>query len=280
MMRILLSQVALVLLALAFACVPAHGAPAGAALPRPAHVVIVVEENRSLWQIEGDRRAPYLNALMRQGALFTDAHGVTHPSLPNYLALFAGVTNTNRDDCPAIGFDRNAPNLASALRGAGFSFAGYAESLPRAGFAGCWAGPYARKHAPWVEFANVPGEANQPFSALPAYDKLPTVSFVIPNVDNDMHDGTIAQADAWLSTKIAPLVQWGASHNTLLIVTWDEGYDNANHIPTIFVGPMVKAGRYSERVDHYRVLRTIEEMYGLPFTGRAAAVDAIRDCWR
>jgi len=264
---------------LAFGAGGASAAPN--ALPRPAHVVVIVEENKSGWQIVGNRRnAPYINELIDRGALFTHAHGVSHPSLPNYFALFAGVTNTNRDDCPALGIPRDAPNLASELHAAHLSFAGYSESLPEPGFIGCWAGRYARKHAPWVHFSNVPPSENLPFSRFPAYDNLPTVSFVIPDVEDDMHDGSIAEGDAWLSKKLGPLVEWAATHDTLIVLTWDEGNDPFNTIPTIFYGPMVQPGRYAERVDHYRVLRTLEDLYGLPHAGQSGSVTPIADCWR
>lgn len=250
------------------------------ALPRPAHVVVVLEENKSGWQIDGDKNAPYLNELLQGGAYFTNSHGVTHPSLPNYLALFAGVTNTNKDRCPAVGFSRSAPNLATELRAAHLSFASYAQGLPAIGSDVCWAGDYARKHAPWTEFDNVPRSEELPFSAFPSFDRLPTLAFVIPNLQNDMHNGSIEQGDAWFARNLGPLVAWARNHDALVIVTWDEGNDPQNTIPTIFVGPMVRRGRYAESIDHYRVLRTIEDMYGLPHAGRSDLVAPVSDCWR
>jgi acid phosphatase len=103
---------------------------------------------------------------------------------------------------------------------------------------------------------------------------------IIPNVNNDMHDGTIAMGDAWLARNIAPLLDWGAKHDTLFVLTWDEGFDSSNNIPTLFFGPMVKPGAYKEPVDHYMVLRTIEDLLQLPPTGAAAHKMAISDCWR
>ncbi|MFY9778875.1 MAG: alkaline phosphatase family protein [Candidatus Baltobacteraceae bacterium] len=257
------------------------GGPASAAaVPRPAHAVVIVEENHTFAQIVGNPDAPFLNSLARQGAVFSDAHGVTHPSLPNYFALFAGRTNDNGDGCPATGISANAPNLASELLAAHLTFNGYAESLPERGWTGCWAGKYARKHVPWVHFSNVPRELSLPFSDFPQYDRLPTVSFVIPDVDDDMHDGTVKEADEWLAKRLGPLFAWARRNDTLVVLTWDEGYDDPNDIPTIFVGPMVKPGRYSERIDHYRVLRTLEDAYHLAPTGKAARVAPIADCWR
>lgn len=256
---------------------------AASSVPRPAHVVVVIEENHALAEIVGNRAAPYMNALARQGAVFTSSYAITHPSLPNYFALFAGRTNNNGDDCPATGIPANAPNLATALAAAHLSFTGYAEGLPEPGSLACWAGNYARKHAPWVQFTNLAQKTQSlPFTALPKnYDALPTVAFVIPDVMHDMHDGTIAQADAWLSARVAPLVRWAQTHDTLVILTWDEDdLSSENRIPTIFVGPMVKPGRYAERITHYRVLRTIEEMYGLPHLAHSAETAPISDCWR
>jgi acid phosphatase len=255
-------------------------AEAGSPLPRPSHVVVIVEENKTLAQIDGSGSAAYINSLARRGALFTNARGVTHPSLPNYLALFSGLTNDNGDGCPATGISPTAPNLASELLAAHLSFTGYAEALPGEGSTVCAAGTYARKHAPWVAFSNVPASDNKPLRALPAFDALPTVAFLIPDVDDDMHDGTIAAGDEWLRKHLAPLMKWADAHDTLVVLTWDEGYDQRNTIPTIFYGPMVKPGRYAQPIDHYNVLRTLEDMYGLAHTGRAGAAVPIEGCWR
>ncbi len=266
--------------ALAFALFALGGAATAATLPRPAHVVVVIEENRTLREIIAGQKAPYLTALAKTGALFTEAHAETHPSLPNYFALFAGLTNVNGDGCPAVGISPAAPNLASELLAAGLTFAGYSEGLPSTGFRGCSAGQYARKHAPWVQFTNVPAALHHPLTDLRSFDALATVTFVVPDLDDDMHDGTIEMGDAWARTHLGPLVAWADAHDTLVVVTWDEGFDATNSIPTMFAGPMVRAGMYPERVDHYRLLRTLEEMYGLAPTGRAATAEPIADCWR
>jgi acid phosphatase len=248
-------------------------------LPRPAHVVIVVEENHAYSQIIGASAAPYINSLARAGALFTNAHGVTHPSLPNYLALFSGSTQGVHDDSCAHSF--HGPNLATALQAAGFQFTGYSEGLPAAGSTGCSSGSYARKHNPWVYFSNVAATANQPFSRFPSnYTALPTVAMVIPNQSNDMHNGSIQQGDSWLRQHIDGYAQWAQSHNSLLIVTWDEDdFSHSNWIPVIFVGPMVRPGQDSTSINHYTVLRTLEAMYGASPTGGAGA-RVITSIWR
>lgn len=257
-------------------------AVAGKLPPAPSHVVVVVEENKEYSDIVGARSAPYLNELIARGALFTRSYGVAHPSQPNYLALFAGITDTNGDGCPPRGIDTNAPNLATELRAVHRSFGGYSEDLPAAGSQVCWSGEYGRKHVPWADFDNVLPSENLPLTALPQnYDALPTVSFIIPNMLNDMHSASIARGDAWLKTHVGPIVGWAMTHNALVIVTWDESDDAVdNHIPTIFIGPMVRPGRYEEPVTHYSVLRTIEDFYKTEHAGRSAGVPPVSDVWR
>ena len=106
------------------------------------------------------------------------------------------------------------PNLASELLAAHLTFNGYAESLPERGWTGCWAGKHARRHVQWVHFSNVPRELSLPFSDFPQYDRLPTVSFVIPDVDDDMHDGTVKEADEWLAKRLGPLFAWARRNDT------------------------------------------------------------------
>jgi acid phosphatase len=212
----------------------------------------------------------------------TQAYAEAHPSEPNYLALFAGDTfGLNSDACPVNA--GGGPNLGAELLAAGHTFVGFSEDLPATGSPVCTAGKYARKHVPWANFTNVPPETSVSFAAFNArtdYASLPTVSFVIPNLDNDMHDGTIAQADTWLATNLARYANWAVANNSLLIVTWDEDDNGANNqIPTMVYGAHVRPGSYAEPISHYNVLSTIEEMYGLPKTGLAANAPAIADIW-
>jgi hypothetical protein len=236
----------------------------------------VVLENHSYSEILDGSQAPFIASLAASGAVFTQSFAVTHPSQPNYLALFSGSTQGITDDsCPHI---FATPNLASELAAAKYSFAGYSEGLPAPGFTGCSSGSYARKHNPWVNFSNVPASVNLPFSAFPGnYASLPTVSFVIPDLEHDMHDGTIGQADQWLSGHLGGYAAWAPAHRSLLIVTADEDdYSADNQVATVVVGAFVRPGRYSERIDHYRVLRTLTDAYHLAPLGHASA---ITDIW-
>jgi len=261
--------------------VPAVPAPGGSvSLPSPHHVVIVIEENKSYAQIIGNRAAPYINRLAARGALFTQSYGIAHPSQPNYLALFSGRPNRNGDSCVFNDPRPDAPNIGSELIAAHRTFVGFAEGLPAPGSTACSAGQYARKHAPWTHFTNVPAEDSKPLTALGDYAALPTLAYVVPDVLNDMHSASIERGDAWLQRTLEPLVTWAMHNDTLVILTWDESSAAlTNHIPTIFIGPMVQPGRYSTTVSHYRVLRTIEEFYHVPALGGATSVAPITEIW-
>jgi phosphatidylinositol-3-phosphatase len=271
------------------AIAPTVPASAGS-VPRFDHVVIVVMENKNEDAIIGrPAEAPYLNKLASGGAVFSNSYAVAHPSQPNYLALFSGSTHgVTSDDCPQN--LRNAPNLGSELIGAGQTFAGYSESMPSTGYAGC--GSYfslghIRTHNPWADFSNVPAASNRTFASFPAnYASLPTVSFVIPNLCHDMHYCSRDTGDSWIQSHLSGYAGWAQSRNSLLIVTWDEdgtilglGGDG-NKIPTLFYGAHVRPGTYGEKTGHYGVLRTVEDMYGLPHAGASASAAPITDVWQ
>lgn len=258
----------------------AQSAEGPATLPLPSHVVVVMEENHSYSEIIGSSQAPYINTLASEGALFTSSYGVGHPSEPNYLAIFSGSTQGVTSDACPLTFSTS--NLGHELVASKRKFTGYSEGLPSPGSKVCTSGEYARKHVPWTDFSDLASSVNQPFTAFPTnYANLPTISFVMPDLLDDMHDGTIQQGDTWLNRHLSAYVNWAKTNNSLLIVTWDEDDGSAgNHIATIFVGPMVKPGKYSEKISHYNVLRTLEAIYGVPYLGKAASVTTITDVWQ
>jgi phosphatidylinositol-3-phosphatase len=241
-------------------------AGAGASIPTLDHIVVVVMENHSFSQVIGNPEAPFTNQLARGGALFTQSLAVAHPSEPNYLALFSGSTQGVKDDGRYL-FD--APTLAGQLRAAGKRFIGYAETGS------------PRKHAPWKSFEESQ-DVERPFSEFPSdFTKLPAVSFVVPNMAHDMHDGSVEQGDGWLRRHLAPYAEWCASHDSLLILTFDEGGSGLpNQIPTVFFGRSVQPGRYSGAIDHYTVLRTIEAIEDLPPLGESARKAPISTVWK
>lgn len=247
--------------------------------PRFDHVMVVVFENKNESSIIGSPDAPYINGLAGSGALFTQSTAITHPSQPNYVALFSGSTQGLTDDsCPHT-FQGN--NQAHEMIEAGLSFTSYAEDLPSAGDKVCVSGEYARKHAPWANFPNVPDEDQQPFTSYPShYQNLPTVSWVIPNLCSDMHDCSISTGDTWLRDNIGGYATWATLHNSLLIITFDENDGSSgNQIATIFYGAHVSTGTYDEPITHYSVLRTMEDMYGVARLGQAKHATTINDVW-
>jgi phosphatidylinositol-3-phosphatase len=252
-----------------------------AAAPPPDHIVVVIFENEHRSRVMGSGQAPYLDKLAAKGASMTHSYGVTHPSQPNYLALFSGSTHgVSGNGCPQ--HFRKANNLGHQLRKSGRSFVGYAESLPKTGFRGCASGQYLRKHNPWVNFGTLPASTNRPFTDFPRdYRKLPTVSFVSPNMCHDMHDCSIRTGDRWLKKHFDRYARWATHHNSLLIVTFDENAGGTvKSIPTIIVGANVRPGVYTERLNHYGLLRTIEDMYGLPALGCAATASPLKTIWK
>jgi hypothetical protein len=285
-------QVAMAAIALGVtgALLPLSAASAASPVPRFDHVVIVVMENKNYGAIIGrPDEAPYLSSLAAGGAVFSNSYAVAHPSQPNYLALFSGSTQgVTSDNCPQ-NFG-HAANLGSELTGSGLTFAGYSESMPSAGYTGCGSYlslGYIRTHNPWADFSNVPAASNLTFANFPAdYGRLPTVSFVIPNLCHDMHYCSRDSGDNWIRSNLGGYATWARSHNSLLIVTWDEDGTllglggNGNKVPAIFYGAHVRPGTYSERTGHYGILRTVEDMYGLRHAGASATAAPITDVWK
>lgn len=258
-------------------------------IPQYDHVIIVMEENHAFHQIIGSANAPYINQLAKNGVLFTNSHGIGHPSQPNYLTLFsASAQGVTGDDCLQGKTPFHTPNLAAALIDKKFTFAGYAQNMPKQGFLDCTYRSssytighlYARKHCPWVNWIGtgvntIPAGCSLPMTDFPAdFKKLPTLAFVVPDMDHDMHNigiagngAAIRRGDAWLKANIAMYAEWAKAHNSLLIITWDEddsSTKNQNKITTIFYGAKLLAGKYDFQISHYNVLHTLESMYGLP----------------
>ncbi|GHJ38070.1 alkaline phosphatase family protein [Streptomyces sp. TS71-3] len=257
-------------------------AQAAAGVPTPDHVIIAVMENHAYSQVVGSSSAPYINSLAKGGANLTQSYAETHPSQPNYMAMFSGSTQgITSDACYTPGFS-SAPNLASQLIAAGKSWGSYNETLPSQGSTTCNSGDYARKHNPWFGFSNVPTSSAKTFSQFPSdFTQLPQVSYVVPNLCSDMHDCSVATGDTWLKNNLGAYATWAKTHNSLLVVTFDE--DNSlsgNRIPTVFYGQQVTPGATSStRYNHYDLLRTLEDMHGLGYAGNAASGKDITGIW-
>ncbi len=249
-------------------------------VPRPAHTVVVMLENKNLRSVIGSSQAPYLNSLAKRGASMNHSYGVTHPSQGNYVALFSGGQHGVVDDRCPMNLGHRA-NLASQLTAAGLTFTGYSESMPKAGYTGCSSGKYRRKHNPWVNFSSTTAKQNQPLSAFPSdYNRLPDVSFITPNMCHDMHDCSVRTGDTWLKKTLDRYARWARTHNSLLVITFDENSGGSvNPITTLLVGQQVRPGIYAEWMNHYTLLRTVEDAYGLRPLGEAARATPLRTVW-
>lgn len=276
----------------------------GAPPYRYDHIVVVIEENESDARVVGNRvGAPYINQLADGGVKFTQFYAITHPSLPNYLHLFSGDNQGVVDDGFPPGNPFSTPNLGAALIAAGASFAGYSEDLPAVGDAaaeytydldgGVFHNRYVRKHNPWVNWQAPVGapsippnglaaETNQPFTNFPTdFSQLPTVCFVVPNEQNDMHDGTIRMADDWLRTNLGAYAKWARTHNSLLVITFDEDdFQGPNRIPTVLYGAGLMPGTVNNTTwTLHNLLRTLGDAYSATPSARGAQVRRINGVW-
>ncbi len=239
------------------------------------HVWIIVMENHSYGQLMGSDQAPFLNELAGEFGAATDYHGVGRPSEPNYLALISGSTQGVTDDGV---HDITAPTVLDQLEQAGHTWAVYAENVPPNCFRGATAhdgpdgsGTYARKHEPAISFTGISGDPVRcaritDFShfSVDAAD----FNLIVPNQCHDMHDCSVARGDAWLRSFVPQITGSAAfADGGLLVVTFDEaeGGDDSQHTALVFAGPAVAAGaRLTTRADHYALLRTVQDAFGLP----------------
>jgi phosphatidylinositol-3-phosphatase len=244
-------------------------APPSVRAPAFKHVVLVVFENHEVTSIAGNPAAPTFNALARRYATLTGYDAVAHPSLPNYLALVSGSTQGITSDCTDCVVP--ARNLADTLAAVGKTWKTYAEDLPHPGFTGGSAGPYAKKHDPFLYFRDVADSRARrarvvPFTQLArdlAGHRLPDSSLVIPNLCNDLHDCSVATGDAWLKTHVVPLLRSRELRGGVLFVVFDEGTSDTGgggRVEALALGPTVRRGsRFARATNHYGLLRTIED---------------------
>ena len=255
------------------ALVSAFAAPAAssaAGVPRVAHVVLVIFENHERTSVLGHGDAPTFERLASTYAQATDYHAVTHPSLPNYLAVVSGSTHGVTSDCTDC--LQHGPTIGSQLTAAGRPWGAYAEGFPD--------GPrFAMKHVPFLYFAQDVGHVH-PLSVLrPA--KLPAFALVVPDLCDDMHDCSVATGDRWLAGFVRPLL---ARPSTVVFVAFDEGTTSAGGgglVPLIAAGTAVRRHAVTRKpADHYALLRTMEDLLGLRPLGGAAAAAPLTGIWR
>jgi hypothetical protein len=248
------------------------GAAGASSTAAYSHVVIVVEEN-SGWA--GNGQAPFLETMMAQGEYFSNYHAVSHPSEPNYMAMFSGSTQgtDGSDSC----ITSPATSLAGEAVAAGVTIEGYFQGLTSNIL-------YACRHNPFSQFTDAKAYAAD-FTAFPTnYATLPQISFVAANTQDDMgDDGTITDGDTWDQANLGSYAQWAKTNNSLLILVSDESStdpnyhtnmpgENGNNVPLIAVGTGVIPGSINgDYYDHYSLLRTLEDYFGLGYLGASAA---------
>lgn len=245
--------------------------------PTFAHVALVILENHSFSEVIGNSSMPYLNSLAQQYGLAAQYYANAHPSLPNYFMLTVGATETTTDNFTGTVTD---DNVVREFVNARKSWKCYAESLPSPGYLGTDVYPYLRQHNPFSFLSDVQQSSSQAANVVPfsqfasdlANNALPQYSFIVPNVLDDAHDGTLAQADAWLQQNIAPLISnSGFQASGLLIITFDEGdqSDSAHgggQIATIIVSTKAKP--------HYTSQTFFQHQSSLRLSLAASGVDA------
>jgi phosphatidylinositol-3-phosphatase len=252
----------------------------------PDHLLVVVEENHAFEQIIGAPAAPFLNHLAAHGTLLTSDYAVTHPSLPNYVALLGGRTPIH-SDCRACTFA--GPTLVDQLQAGHISWAAYLQGLPRPCSTVARAGAYTETVDPFMHAADIRHHRARCDRVLPfgrfhrdlTSGRLPTVVFVMPDLHHEMHSGPVRAADAWLRRLVDRLQAspvW--RQDTRLVVTFDEsrhgdvrsccaGLGRGGRVATIVAGPRIPQGRDPTPYTHYSLLRSIEAAFGLPYLGHA-----------
>jgi hypothetical protein len=221
------------------------------------HVFIVMEENHNYSSIVGTTAMPYLNSLISAYGLATQYYANTHPSIGNYFMLTTGQILTNTDSMTPATFPVSADNVVRQLIAGGKTWKAYAEDLPSVGYTGGNSGNYAVRHNPLAYFTDVQNSSTQKQNLVPFQDadvgfahdlannSLPNYSFIVPNLNDDAHNGTLAQADTWLQTNIAPLLTGSQfpSDGVLMILFDEAASDSTNgggRVVWTVIGPAVR----------------------------------------
>ena len=273
----------------------AAAGPCGTTTTAPTyqHVIWIWMENHSYSNVIGNTaQAPYINTLAGQCGLATNYHNVSHPSLPNYIAGTSGLAVSSlspfTSDCSP---SKRCSTSAPSIFGQGETWKAYEESMPSTCDTSN-SGEYAVRHNPPPYYTTLAGCSTNdvPYTQLAtdlSGNTLPAFSFVTPNLIDDMHDGTIAQGDSWLSANVPTILNSSeyASGTTALFITWDEGTggssgencatnttDASCHVATLVISPSTAAGSSSATLfNHYSLLGTAEQLLGLPALGQAAS---------
>lgn len=254
---------------------------------------MIIFENKDYDDVIGNPQAPFINSLAVGFGVADQSYALMHPSLPNYFALTGGDTFGVTDDCPTNDCFVNAPNIADSVEQAGLTWKAYMEDMPSPCYVGD-AGTYSMHHDPFVYYDDIRTDSARCSShVVPLTDlstdlsagTLPDYVWITPNLQDDMHDGTVQQGDQWLgqwASKLMDSPQW--KKNGMIILTWDEGNTdgsccgiaNGGHIPTLILQPNgPHSGHSSMQITEYNVLRTASDALGVAPVGHAADTDVL-----
>jgi acid phosphatase len=265
-------------------------APGG--IPAFDHVYLIVMENREYGSIVSDSDAPYINSLIASYGLDTNYDAITHPSQPNYIALFAGATLGVTTDGR---YDLDAPNLADQIDAAGKSWHVYEQNYPgncslAASAIGGFdltglPGFYFRKHNPAISFTDISGQPARcaAITSLSSFDpSAANFELIVPNTFNDMHSAPTRTGDAFLKDFVPLITGSPAFADSLLAITWDEGTTNqggGGQVATLVISPLLASSGMQSSVayNHYSLLRTIEDGLGLPCLSNSCQVTGLSE---
>lgn len=254
--------------------------PAGN-IPNFDHIVLIVLENEYLQSVVGSEQMPYFNALAAKYVLLSNYFAIGHPSLPNYLALVSGSTQSVTSDC--IDCFINQPNLADEIEASGRTWKAYMESMPSACFVGNKR-PYVQMDNPFLYFDSIRLDAVRcdrsivPLTQLGkdlSTDKLPNFAFIMPNICNSGHNCPAATSDSWVNSMVAKLQASPAlGQNSLIIITFDEGLKKDENtrtrgqVATLLISPKARPSFNDPNAySHYSLLKTILAAWHLPDLG-------------
>jgi len=240
------------------------------------HIFVIVMENHAYSEIIGNTgQAPYINQLASEHGLATDYAAVTHPSLPNYLALTSGTSAGITSDCKPDSCTADVRSIADEITQSGRTWKMYAEGMP----APCAAHDsrrYAVKHNPFMYYPAVTDDVASCSDHVVPYDRLgqdlqspstlPDYAFISPDLCHATPDCSIGTGDGSLAREVPTILGSPAftTQNSLLVLTWDEGSKDDNRVATVFAAPAARKHFTSNAAySHYSLLHTIEDVWGL-----------------
>ncbi|MFN8159919.1 MAG: alkaline phosphatase family protein [Solirubrobacterales bacterium] len=258
-----------------------------------SRVFVIVLENREFNQVIGDPQAPYFNRLATRNALANRFFAVSHPSLPNYLAMVGGSTFGIDSDCTRC--KASGPNLGTQLSDAGIDWRAYMEGMPRSCFEGGYSGRYAKKHNPFYYFPQITSDPGLCARVVPGEQLaadlrgggLPRFGWLTPDLCNDAHDCSFAVADRYLS-RLVPRLRRHLGPDGYLVITFDEGETDAGccgaeggRIATVLLGPAIRRNaRLADPYTSYSLLATLEDSFALPRLREASDTDPMSAAFR